>query len=564
MRLRISTLSCLFAGICASTAAAQEIIHDADHYLLAAQHGGEWAIEDKSIDEKLAELKERFGTPPNIVHIMWDDTAVGEIGIPEIQKVRGFSTPNMNALAKEGINFMRMYSEPACTQTRAAAVTGRYAVRSGMHTVSFPIERSGIDAEEVTIAEVLSHAGYATAFFGKWHLGDTEPSYAHNQGFDKAFFTPYNQVPSMWVPQGEVGNAITGLFPDLYGKDPYDIDNSWQPRGTVWTLEGEKGGKTREWGAPPKVTNFWDIETEAQKRTLDFIKENAEAKKPFFVAYWPIATGFIPDPRATKKLTANKNILQEALVKIDAFVGELKKTLEDLDIAENTLVILMADNGPFTHHGPRGMVETLYTGGKGDFTEGGVRVPAIAWWPGAIKSGEIAGDIIHVSDLFTTFARLGGAMDNVPRDRVIDGVDQTSLLFNGDTHSRRDYVMIYQGTNLAAAVKGRFKRDWKNALPGLSGAEFYDLYTDPREQHGEMIEQFHIKSMFNQQRRRHEHWIKKYPNRPDATHGPALTGIENVRPETELVYTAPVKKEDLPFDPAEVWKEKLPFSNSDM
>ena len=88
----------------------------------------------------------------------------------------------------------------------------------------------------------------------------------------------------------------------------------------------------------------------------------------------------------------------------------------------NTLILLMADNGPFIHYGPRGMVETLYTGGKGDFTEGGVRVPCIASWPGTIEPGQIVGDILHVTDLFTTFARLGGAMEYIPRDRVIDGV----------------------------------------------------------------------------------------------------------------------------------------------
>ncbi len=92
-----------------------DIIHDAEHYILAAQHGDKWVIEDKAIDEKLAELKAKFGTTPNIIHIMWDDTAVGEIGIPEIQIVRGFSTPNMNQMAEEGINFMRMYTEPSCT-----------------------------------------------------------------------------------------------------------------------------------------------------------------------------------------------------------------------------------------------------------------------------------------------------------------------------------------------------------------------------------------------------------------------------------------------------------------
>jgi arylsulfatase len=163
----------LMAGMTA-IAVAKDIVHDAEHYILEAQHAEKWAAEDKALDEKLAELRKQFGMPPNIIHIMWDDTALGEVGIPEIQKVRGFETPNINQMAEDGINFMRMYTEPACTPTRAAFQTGRYAVRSGMHTVAFPVEYSGIDADEVTIAEVLSKAGYMTGFFGKWHLGDTE------------------------------------------------------------------------------------------------------------------------------------------------------------------------------------------------------------------------------------------------------------------------------------------------------------------------------------------------------------------------------------------------------
>lgn len=544
-------------------AQATEIVHDAEHYILKAQHEEKWAAQDKDIDAKLAELRKKHGGPPNIIHIMWDDTPLGEIGIPEIQKVRGFETPNMNRLAEQGINFMRMYTEPSCTPSRAAVLTGRYAIRSGMHTVSFPVENSGMDAEEVTMAEVLGEAGYATGFFGKWHLGDTEPSYAHNQGFDEAFFTPYNQVPTLWVPEIEAANVVTGMYKELYGEDPYDIDGSWQPLGFVWTLEGTKGGSTREWGPPPSIPNSWDIDKEAQKRVSSFIRKNVDAKKPFYVAYWPTLLSFAPDVRNPRKLSANKNPLQDALVRIDIYVGKLLEELKSLGIAENTLVILMADNGPFTHHGPRGMVETLYRGGKGDFTEGGVRVPALAWWPGVIEPGQIIGDIIHETDLFTTFARLGGATKHIPTDRIIDGVDQTALLIEGDTHSRRDYVMIYQGPNLAAAVKGRWKRDWANALEGLSGAEFYDLFTDPREVHGEMIEMFHVKSMFNRQRQRHQLWIEKYPNRPDATPGPALTGIENVRPETIRLYQAPVDPKKLPFDLKDVYKQKVPWTESD-
>jgi arylsulfatase A-like enzyme len=557
----IVALAIFFTGSMPAT--ATDIIHDAEHYVLEAQHGEKWAKEDKALNARLAELRKKFAQPPNIIHVMWDDTALGEVGIPEIQAVRGFETPNINEMAERGINFMRMYTEPACTPTRAAFQTGRYAVRSGMHTVAFPIEYSGIDSEEVTIAEVLSEAGYMTGFFGKWHLGDTEFSYAHNQGYDEAFFTPYNQVPSMWTVEAEAMNVITGLYPDVYGKDEFDIDNSWQPRGSVWALEGTKGGKTLEWGLP-EGTNYWDAIAESEKRTLAFIDKAVEAKKPFFIAHHPMLLSFLPDPRNPQKITANKNPLQEGLVKLDRFMGELFQHLEDKGIAENTLVIVMADNGPFIHYGPRGMVETLYTGGKGDFTEGGVRVPALAVWPGTIAPDQIIGDVLHVTDLFTTFANLGGGTDNIPRDRVIDGVDQTSLFLNGKGHSRRDYVMIYQGPHLGGAVKGRFKRDWKNATPGLSKNEFYDLYTDPRERTGEMIEQFHIKSMFNRQRQRHEMWIKKYPNRPDATPGPALTGIDNVRPETELIYTSPVDLEKLPFAPEEVYNHDLPFVGSDL
>jgi len=542
----------------------KEIIHDAEHYVLQAQHGKKWSAEDRAIDARLTKLESKHGTRPNIIHIMWDDTALGEVGIPEIQKVRGFETPNINRMADDGINFMRMYVEPACTPTRAAFQTGRYAVRSGMHTVSFPVEYSGIDADEVMIAEVLSKAGYRTGFFGKWHLGDTEFSYAHRQGYDEAFFTPYNQVPSMWIPQMESANVITGMYPEMMGEDKYNVDDSWQPHGFVWFLEGRKGGKTYEWGPPPSATNFWDGIKESEKRTIDFIDRAVDAGKPFFVAHHPILTSFAPDPRNPKKLSANKNVLAEALVRFDVFLGQLQQHLVDKGIAENTLVIVMADNGPFTHFGPRGMVETLYKGGKGDFTEGGVRVPALATWPGVIEGGQIIGDILHVSDLYTTFARLGGAMEGIPRDRVIDGLDQTSLFLNGDGYSRRDYVMIYQGPVLAAAVKGRFKRDWKNATPGLSLNEFYDLYTDPREENGEMIEQFNMKSMFNRQRQRHEMWIKKFPNRPDATPGPAMTGIENVRPESRKLYTWPVDPKKLPFNPKDVYTQELPFTESDL
>ena len=453
------------------TASAADIVQDAEYYVLAAQNGEKWAAEDKALDQKLAELREKHGRPPNLIHVMWDDTAYGDIGIPAIQKVRGLETPNLNRMADEGMLFTRMYTEVGCTPSRAASATGRLAVRSGMYNIGMLLESHGMRGEEVTIAEVLSEAGYATAFHGKWHLGDIEESYPHNQGFDEAFFTGYNQILSLNTELAEGANASMGLFEDMLPPDPYKLDDTFVTKGWVQIAEGKKGELARQWG-DNSHENYMKIDPEAQKRTLEFIERNAKAGKPFYVANWPNLTSFIPNP---KKCSASRSILQDGLqCNIDPFIGEIMAKLEELGIAENTLVVAMADNGPMTHNPPPGlgMAETIFRGGKGDFLEGGVRVPAQAWWPGVIEPGQLAGDIIHETDLFTTFARLAGAMDNIPTDRVIDGIDQTSLLINGDTHSRRDHVFIYAGPRLGATVKGNYKRHWISAGSGRRGQRY--------------------------------------------------------------------------------------------
>ena len=528
---------------------AKEIVHDAEHYVLLAQYKDRWAAQDKALDKKLAELEKKHGKKPNIIHIMWDDTPVGEIGIPEIQKMRGWETPAMNEIAREGINFLRMYTEPSCTPSRAAVLTGRHAVRNGMYNVGFPYEYGGLAAEEVTMAEVLSKAGYNTAFYGKAHLGDVESSYLTNQGFDEAMWSPYNQVPSLYVPRAQLGVlAPATMFPEMFPEDPYDIDKGWRPDGYVWALEGTKGGAVREWGTPPNHDDYMKIEDEFFKRSEDFIRRNAKGDKPFYLALWPQITSFLGFP---DRVTVSGGLLQEGLARMDVRIGKLVALLKEQGIDDNTLVVLMADNGPMVHNGPAGMVETLYAGGKGDYTEGGVRVPAIAYWPGVIEPGQVIADIIHETDLFTTFARLGGATRYIPRDRIIDGVDQTALFLEGDTQSRRDYVHIYTGPELAATVKGRYKKRWAGALKGLSGPEFYDLYNDPREVSGMMLPMYPAKSMFNQMKVRHQLMKKKYPDKGQNRDMP-FRNIENARPETIEAGKSRVKKGDVPFDPREV------------
>ena len=282
---------------------------------------------------------------------MWDDTSWGDVGIPEINKVRGFSTPNFNRMADEGIHFTRMYTEPSCTPSRAATMTGRLAVRTGMYAVGFPVEYAGLSGEEVTVAEVLSKAGYATAMYGKLHLGDIEEAWPHNQGFDETLFGIYNQIVSIWHPQAEAANAIMGLYPEVRGPDPYRVDDRFVPRGWVMTLEAKKGEPAYEvGGTTPKDFAFLDQESE--KRLIDFIRRNVKAKKPFYAAYWPMLLGFNPIP---EKRTLASALFPEAIENLDDYIGELRAELERLGIAENTLIVAMADNGPMSHNPPPGL-----------------------------------------------------------------------------------------------------------------------------------------------------------------------------------------------------------------
>ncbi len=263
------------------------------------------------------------------------------------------------------------------------------------------------------MAEVLSSAGYATAFYGKWHLGDIEQSYPHNQGFDETLFTPYNQVTSIQNQIGEGANAVLGMREEMLPPDPYKLDNTVLPHGWVQVIEGKKGKPGREWDTTDLET-FNKVDPESHKRSLAFIRKNAAVKKPFYVAYWPNMTAFIPNP---KKVTESRSLYSDGFtLNVDAFIGQVMDQLHALGIAENTLVVTMADNGPMAHNPPPGlgMTETIFRGGKGDFLEGGVRVPAFAWWPGVIEPEQIIGDMIHETDLFTTFARLAGATRNIP------------------------------------------------------------------------------------------------------------------------------------------------------
>jgi arylsulfatase len=179
----------------ATVQAAGEIVHDGEYYFVQQQYAEQWAAEDKQVDKKLAQIrKKNGGKRPNILYILIDDISFGQMGNRTLNYVMGIRTPRINKFAEEGMSLMRMYTEPSCTPTRAAMLTGRHPVRTGLKEVKVALVGEGLPANEVTIAEVLSEAGYRTSHVGKWHQGDIEEAYPHNQGFDYAAFPLHQQV----------------------------------------------------------------------------------------------------------------------------------------------------------------------------------------------------------------------------------------------------------------------------------------------------------------------------------------------------------------------------------
>ncbi|MDX2433883.1 MAG: sulfatase-like hydrolase/transferase [Desulfobacterales bacterium] len=524
--------------------AANPIQHDAEHYILLDQHKDQWSAEDKEIDAKLVEIhKKNNGKRPNIIYILVDDVGMGELGSPVLNNVRGYKTPNINNFATQGLAFSRMYAEPSCTPTRAAFLTGRLPVRSHMLEAKIvPPEGTGLNKDEVTIAEVLSMAGYNTVHIGKWHQGDIEQAYPHNQGFDVASFAMHNQATFNFMTPESEDELLAHSVSSESEKLEYVLDKNFRPKGWVLNMDARKGEEAKEWGVKPgedlTYKYYDDMNQRHQQQAMDQLRRLAKEDKPFFLNYWPMYPLDFNPHRDNRPRTRNGGTWVGSMQEVDGWIGDILDEVETLGIAENTFIIIMGDNGPMKQAlGDTGFTDLIYRGHKGETTEGGVRVDAFIRWPAAIQAGSVAGDIVHVSDLYTTIARITGATEHIPRDRIVDGIDQTALLLNGDDHGRRDYVHIYNGPKLAATVKEQFKVHWP--APGTASFKLpvYNLYRDPREERPLNVEGMWTVSYFGSMRDRHMAFKKKYPDREE-THARPYEGISNLRPESKALVDA--------------------------
>jgi arylsulfatase A-like enzyme len=522
--------------------AAKPLVHDAEFYVLQKQNGEAWAKEDKALDQTLADFrKKNGGKPPNIFYILIDDIGFGDLGNKTLNMVRGYKTPSINKFARDGMRLGRMYTEPSCTPTRVAFMTGRQPHRNGMGNTAVDISGFGLAGKEVTVAEVLSEKGYNTAHIGKWHMGDIQEAWPNYQGFDFAAF-PIHQQGQLTIFNDDAADEeiSIGIGANNYD-DRYTMDH-WlrtDASAMVTGVEGYRNKPVREVHMKPgerwTEAKYRDMNYRYQAQAMEQLQKLAKEDEPFFLQYWPLYPLTGPRTAYDEYTTPNGGRYVEKMKLVDEWIGDLMAEMDTLGIADNTLVIIMGDNGHFTKYSPQsGYTPMIYRGGKGSTTEGGVRVDAFVRWPGMIEADSVAGDMIHISDLYTTIAHLGGAMDEIPRDRIIDGLDQTALLLNGDTHGRRDYQFLYNINALEAVVKEQYKL----AIPGgkienAIIANFYDLYRDSREEWPVSTEiGAWGGAKFVRMIQRHLARKQKYPSEGPAT-GMPYAGIENLRPESQ-------------------------------
>ena len=549
MKKFILLVGAIFVGMISANA-QKTIQHDAEHYILLSQHQDQWNEEDKSIDKKLSQIqKNNDGKRPNIIYILIDDVGFGEFGNALLNDVRGYKTPVINQFATEGMSFSRMYTEPSCTPTRTAFLTGRMPVRSHMLEPKIvPPEGTGLNKDEVTIAEVLSQAGYNTAHVGKWHQGDIEQCYPHNQGFDEASFAMHNQATFNFMTKESESDRWPYNFSHNKDENPYVLDENFRPKNWVLGVDGVKGEQATEWGvqAGEDLTYdyYYKLNEHHQKLAVSQLQELAKKEEPFFLNYWPLYPVDFSRPDNLEK-TDNGGSWVGRMQQLDGWIGALLNEVDKLGIADNTIIAIMGDNGPMVQAlGSSGYTDMIYRGYKGETTEGGVRVNAFIKWPNVIEAGSIAGDMIHITDLYTSFARMAGATEYIPTDRIVDGVDQTSLFLNGKGFGRRDYLHIYNGPNLAVTIKQEFKVHWPG--PGVAAFKLpiYNLYRDPREEKPLNVEGMWTVGYFEEMLHRHMAFKKKFPDRKE-TSGKPYDGISNLRPETKEFLANYLKRMEL-------------------
>ncbi|MBJ89561.1 MAG: arylsulfatase [Woeseia sp.] len=404
---------------------------------------------------------------PNIVLMLMDNFGWGEVGVYGGGVMRGAATPNIDSIASEGVQLTNYNVEAECTPSRSAMMTGRYGIRTRQRPDGPP--RGvwyGITKWETTIAEMLSDAGYATAIFGKWHLGDTEGRFPTDQGFDEWIGIPRSSDRAFWpdsnsfTPNSHPDAVFTRVMSSKRGEIPVERE-----------VFGREKRKT--------------MDREITDQSIDFMKRKASEDKPFFVFLSYTQTHEPVDPHPDYYGKTGNGSFADVLAQTDDYVGEILETVDGLGLKDNTIVIFTSDNGregvprSFGFTGP-------WRSGMFSPYEGSLRVPFLMRWPEKVPAKQVSNEIMHQIDLFPTLASIIGA--ELPTDRIYDGVDQSAFLMGKTDKSARESVVIYIGN----VIFGAKWRNWKvllremdedtYAIREMAYPSVYNLIVDPKEE----------------------------------------------------------------------------------
>jgi len=369
---------------------------------------------------------------PNIVIIFTDDQGYADVGV---FGARGFKTPNLDRMAREGCKFTNFHvAQPVCSASRTALLTGCYPNRLGIHGALGPGARHGIHDDEMTIAQLLKQKGYATGMAGKWHLGHHPQFLPTHHGFDEYFGLPYSN--DMWPHHPE---AKPGAYP------PLPLIEGDQP------LKVGLGHEDQE-----------QLTTQYTERAVKFIERNQD--RPFFF-YLAHSMPHVPLHVSDKfKGKSQQGLYGDVIMEIDWSVGEVLKALKKHKLDDDTLVIFTSDNGPWLSYGNHaGSAEPLREG-KGTCWEGGTREPCIMRWPGKIPAGKTSDAMLMTIDLLPTLAKLVGA--ELPKHRI-DGLDVWPVMA-GEKNAKNPheaYLSYYEQNQLQAVTSGDGR--WKLQLPHI-------------------------------------------------------------------------------------------------
>ncbi|WNC67180.1 sulfatase-like hydrolase/transferase [Thalassotalea nanhaiensis] len=407
---------------------------------------------------------------PNVIYIMIDNWGWGDVSYNGGET----PTPNIDQLANEGIKFQNYNIQNQCTPSRAAMHTGRLPIRSGTDSVPlFNTEMDGLAPEEYTIAELLADSGYATAMYGKWHIGSREERRPHNQGYDE-----------FW---GFLHSSNDAAFTTSKGWELAKME-------TPYIYQGKKGKKSEKVVVFDRGIKMMHDDTITTK-AIKWINEQIDDNKPFYtyVAFASFHPPLDVNPKFSEATGAG--LYEDTKLDVDYQIGRIAKALKSKGMLDNTIFIVAGDNGTMIYgDGPAKKEGQAYSGSNGHWRgglstafEGGMRTPAFMRYGKKVKSGQTTDEIVSDLDWYSTIAQLTGNKAKVPTDRVIDSIDQSEFILGNTKNSPRDYVVQFVGKEIYAVKWKNFKfhTQYVNKTDGPSYKPafplVYDLENDPTE-----------------------------------------------------------------------------------